>query len=61
LGKNERNFITNVLGSSCRVSDILYGYKKDVNGSPNTKFQENLSRRNEMFHAEREEKTNKQT
>jgi hypothetical protein len=36
------------------MSDNLYGKKKEVNGSPNVKFQENLSRNSEMFHAERE-------
>jgi hypothetical protein len=43
------------------VFDIFVRLKKYVNGSRNAKFQENLSRKSEMFHAEREEKTKKKT
>jgi len=51
------------------VSDNFVQLKKsllfsaDVNGRLIAKFQENLSKKKkkEMFHAEREEKTNKQT
>lgn len=40
----------------CTVKKNLF-FSADINGSPNAKFQENLSRKSEIFHAEREEKT----
>jgi hypothetical protein len=48
-----------VLLVGCLINGIVT--KKNVNGSPNVKFQENFPRNSEMFHAEREENTNRQT